>query len=64
MSKENDSIFPDTPQWDSHVGLTKRELFAAIIMQSSVADGCLYSAEERAEHAVYHADKLIAELRK
>lgn len=60
----NAPVFPfvdPSPELDSHRGLTKRELFAAMAMQGLATDefpeGCATSA-------VKYADALLAELAK
>ena len=60
----NDAAYPleiATGQYNS--GLTKRELFAAMAMQGLLASGDKSTdADERACHAIRHADALIARL--
>ncbi len=56
---------PIIPQGFSSIGLTKRELFAAMAMQGMLANGATYgNHEEFATWSVKSADALLAELAK
>lgn len=46
------------------IGLTKRELFAAMAMQGMLADGAVDIASTLAKLSVAYADALLAELSK
>lgn len=46
------------------LGLTKRELLAAMAMQGILARGTTGEPESRATHAIQHADALLKELAK
>lgn len=56
--------YPSTHEkYDPEFGLTKRELFAAMAMQGLLASGDKSTdADERAYHAIRHAEALIARL--
>ena len=50
---------------NQHLGLTKRELFAAMAMQGMLANGVdRHDAHTNAIYAVQHAEALINELNK
>lgn len=81
---KDESVFPKSGEWTEHpekdtllwtgsIGLTKRELFAAMAMQGLCADKntAVHAvtlgreiADYRAGHAVAHADALLAALEK
>lgn len=75
MNAPGSTVFPKFTEGTTHTsgisnGLTKRELFAAMAMQGSMADGT-YITDSRAEwqvrlarDAVIAADALLAELAK
>jgi hypothetical protein len=64
--KNKNSVFPNFTQLDnvskSELGLTKRELFAALAMQGLLANGS--RGDFLKEYAVICADELIEELEK
>lgn len=74
MSNQNDMVFPvvlahtRTPNDTAQLGLTKRELFAALAMQGMLASESEASNYGHigflAESAVKRADALLAELAK
>lgn len=82
MSARNEPAYPGqplnpsgTPQCEYQIGLTKRELFAAMAMQallgrssarpgSPTAEAMRSFAETGARVAIRHADALLAELEK
>lgn len=60
MTKPNDPAFPVSPSdYSAKHGLTKREYFAAMAMQSLVLTGATYKFGET---AVQYADMLIEKL--
>lgn len=69
MSKANESAFPtnihksQSAECGLDLGLTKRELFAAMAMQAAM-NGYLSEPKNAAKLAVEHADALIKELEK
>lgn len=66
MTYADESAFPEVqknPQFNSHsYGLTKREYFAAMALQGSVASGFQCSNEKHAQAAIELADALIQAL--
>jgi hypothetical protein len=61
LKDQNLAAFPcDEHQW----GLTKREYFAILIMQSKVASNPSAKAKEMAFDAIYLADELLEALTK
>jgi hypothetical protein len=72
MANRNDLAFPfvvngDTIREDTHQGLTKRELFAALALQGILANGEMspgYGPLEQVADAVDYANKLCSELKR
>lgn len=64
-SRNDDGITPPFPAFPVSIGLTKRELFAAMVMQGWVVEGGKEeTCEEMAHSSVRIADALLAELEK
>jgi hypothetical protein len=64
VSKDADYAFPLSTGFGTSLGLTKRELFAAMAMQGFAASKYKATADEFARYAVMMADDLLAELEK
>lgn len=68
-TRPTDYVNPSTEQHPcvgkiTHLGLTKREYFAAMALQGLLANRSLHNDSEFAACSVIEADKLIAELNK
>lgn len=68
MTEPNERVYPSTTQGPTkfssitHLGITKREYFAALMLQGFITSG--FNGPGIAESAVRHADALIQELNK
>jgi hypothetical protein len=70
---KDESVFPRTESWTTedgtrirrpaeHLGLTKRELFAGMCLQTLIGNVDYHSVKEAAEAAIQYADALFAAL--
>ncbi|WP_423176274.1 MULTISPECIES: hypothetical protein [unclassified Stenotrophomonas maltophilia group] len=64
MNRGNNSAYPCNYSINGGIGLTKRELFAAMVMQGFASDPDATGLDMLAESAVDWADALLAALEK